>query len=73
MDLGVTETDKCPFARNPDMTGCDCSCKVPRPRGFWPTVRWLFSAPWCTTGPGGSGTGRLPCGRFDEWRKYNGR
>jgi hypothetical protein len=71
MDLGVTETDQCPFAERPDMTGCDCNCRVPRPRGFWAALKWWFSPVWCTSGRGGCGNGRLPCPRFEEWRKAN--
>lgn len=59
---------ECPFARNPDMTGCDRGCTLPRPKGFWATVKWLFSSRWCTSGPGGCGNGSLPCDRYDEWR-----
>lgn len=73
MDLGVTETDQCPFATSPGMTGCDCNCKVPRPKGFWASLRWWFSPPWCTSGRGGCGNGRLPCPRFEKWRKSNGK
>lgn len=67
-------TGRCPFAENPDMTGCDCDCALVRPggSGFWAAVRRLFTPYACITGPGGSGTGQLPCRRFSEWRKSNG-
>lgn len=69
--MGITETDRCPFAKKPDVTFCDCDCKIPRPKGFWASLRWFFSPPWCTTGAGGAGTGRLPCPKYDEWRRQN--
>lgn len=71
MASGVTETDRCPFAVRPDVTFCDYDCKIPRPKGFWATLRWLFTPPWCMTGAGGAGTGRLPCPRYDAWRRQN--
>jgi hypothetical protein len=72
MGLGVTEAGRCPFAVNPDMTGCDCDCKVPRPRGFWAALRWWLVPTWCISGPGWCGDGSLPCPRFEEWRHSNG-
>ena len=70
MEPGVTETDQCPFARTPDMTGCDCDCMLPRPKGFWASLKWWFSPRWCTSGSIGQGDGSLPCARFDEWRRH---
>jgi len=68
-----TGTDRCPFAVNPDMTGCDCDCALVRPKGngFWSKLRRLFTPMMCITGPGGSGTGRLPCPRFSEWKRHS--
>jgi len=73
---GVTETDECPFATGPDMTGCDCSCMLPPPKGFWRWVKWLLDpmSHVCVSGPGGCGNGKLPCGRFTEYkRRQTGR
>lgn len=53
------------------LTGCDCDCTIPRPKGFWASLRWFFGRPWCITGPGGMGDGRLPCPRYDEWLRQN--
>lgn len=51
------------------MTGCDCDCTLPRPKGFWATLVWALTPAWCTSGPNGQGDGRLPCPKYDKWRR----
>lgn len=68
MNAGVA-AGKCPFAKFPDATGCDCDCTLPRPKGFLATLAWLLTPPWCTAGASRQGSGELPCPRYDRWRQ----
>lgn len=61
--------DKCPFARNPDLCGCDCTCTIPRPKGVWNWIKGLFGPSWRWSGMGGCGDGSLPCHRYDKWMR----
>lgn len=63
--------DKCPYAANPDLTGCDCDCRLPPPSGFWRRLLWLFDplAHVCDSGPLWCGDGRLPCARFTKYKR----
>ena len=62
---------ECHWAKDPDVTGCDCTCTLPPPRGFWRRLAWRLTpmSRVCNTGHGGCGDGRLPCRRRDDFLK----
>lgn len=72
MSAGIS-SGTCPFAVRPDATGCDCDCRLPRPKGFLAALAWWLTPAWCTSGTIGQGSGELPCAKYDRWRKENGR
>ena len=62
----------CPFATDPDATGCDCECELVNvPEGFLARLLWFVmgNSLECISGKGGCGDGSLPCERYDKWRK----